>query len=88
MSRNGMVMTQAADDDRHDFMREFGSEGSCSCFISPPCNSCTHPGNPRNQEEDDECWEPEDFSERIAFRIEKVRRDLHSKIDRMKGNSA
>ncbi|SAL19036.1 hypothetical protein AWB73_01123 [Caballeronia turbans] len=28
---------------------------SCSCFISAPCSTCTHPSNPLNQENDDEC---------------------------------
>ena len=28
----------------------------CSCHISPPCNSCIHPGNPANQEEDETAW--------------------------------
>jgi hypothetical protein len=35
----------------------------CSCHISPPCNSCIHPGNPLNQEQDPECWEEGDDEE-------------------------
>lgn len=42
--------------DRDDFVRAYGTDGNCSCHLSPPCGSCTHPGNPRNQEEDDNCW--------------------------------
>lgn len=30
--------------------------GGCSCHLHPPCSSCTDPGNPANQVEDDECW--------------------------------
>lgn len=52
------VLTQAAQDDRDDFESSFGNSiGNCSCHINPPCGSCTHPGNPTNQEEDDSCWE-------------------------------
>jgi len=28
----------------------------CSCHISAPCGSCTHPGNPMNLAEDDDAW--------------------------------
>jgi hypothetical protein len=37
---------------------QFHADGypNCSCHISPPCGSCTHPGNPLNQDEDDSCW--------------------------------
>ena len=30
--------------------------GGCSCFISPSCGYCTHPGNPLNLEGDPEVW--------------------------------
>lgn len=53
----GMILTDLAEAERSDFHRKHG-DGNCSCFISPPCGSCTHPGNPRNQEECDECWVP------------------------------
>jgi hypothetical protein len=78
-----MVLTAEAESDRADFHREFGS-GNCSCFISPPCLSCTHPGNPINQEENEWCWEPEDFSARIEHRLEQARRAIHQTIDRIK----
>lgn len=54
-SRVGMILTPEAEAERHDFNQEHGT-GNCSCFISPPCNSCIHPGNPANQEEDESCW--------------------------------
>ena len=38
-----------------DFTSKYG-DGNCSCFISPPCGSCTHPGNPLNLLEDDDAW--------------------------------
>lgn len=49
-------LTDEAQSDRDDFEREYAFSG-CSCFISPPCGWCTHPGNPHNQE-DDECYKP------------------------------
>lgn len=51
-------LTDEAELERSDFIREHGPEGNCSCHISPPCGSCTHPGNPLNQNEDDSCWTP------------------------------
>jgi hypothetical protein len=58
-------LTKDAQLDRDDFTREYG-DGNCSCHLSPPCNSCIHPGNPINQAEDDECWiyEPEPVNTR------------------------
>lgn len=50
-------LTAEAQEDRDDFDREFGDRG-CTCFISPPCSHCTHPGNPLCQEQDD-CYEPD-----------------------------
>lgn len=29
----------------------------CTCFLSVPCNSCVHEGNPLNLEETEEAWE-------------------------------
>lgn len=49
------VLTPEARADRDDFEREVEERG-CTCFISPPCGFCTHPGNPRNQEEDETAW--------------------------------
>ena len=56
--REGFVLTEEADNDRVDFLSDY-ADGGCSCFISPPCSYCIHPGNPQNQMEDDSCWEPE-----------------------------
>lgn len=50
------VLTEEAQFDRDAFERDYANRG-CTCFISPPCNFCLHPGNPLNQEEVDECWE-------------------------------
>lgn len=44
-------LTDEAQADRDEFMFDFRNEG-CTCFISPPCSYCVHPGNPLNQEED------------------------------------
>lgn len=49
------VLTPEAEHERQQWESEFGGRG-CTCFISPPCNSCTHPGNPANQDEDDTAW--------------------------------
>lgn len=50
------VLTPEAEDERGDFVREYGYHGNCSCFISPPCCSCMHPGNPLQQECNDAAW--------------------------------
>lgn len=49
-------LTEAAQEDRDDFVRMYGPNGRCNCHINPPCSSCTHPGNPHCQE-DDKFWE-------------------------------
>lgn len=54
---NNHQLTEEAQADRDDFDRDMADYG-CTCFISPPCGYCTHPGNPLNQEEDD-CWKPD-----------------------------
>ena len=56
-SRAGEVLTPEAQADRDDFDLNYAGRG-CRCHISPPCNYCVHPGNPENQEEDDDCWMP------------------------------
>lgn len=50
------VLTPDAQSDRDQFEDLYGYGGNCSCHLSAPCGSCTHHGNPFNQEEDDECW--------------------------------
>lgn len=50
------VLTPEAEAEREDFEAKYGMLGNCSCHISPPCGSCMHPGNPRNQEEDETAW--------------------------------
>ncbi len=47
------VLTPAAQAERDNFDAAYGD---CSCHLSPPCGSCTHPGNPMNQDEDEGCW--------------------------------
>ena len=49
------VLTPEAQAERDDFDAEVADRG-CTCFISPPCGYCTHPGNPHNQEEDETAW--------------------------------
>lgn len=51
----GRRLTADAQADRDAFECEFERSG-CTCFISPPCGHCMHPGHPLNQEAD-ECWE-------------------------------
>ncbi len=55
-SRHGMTLTPQAEADRADWISYYGVHGNCCCHISPPCASCTHPGNPTVQVEDDSCW--------------------------------
>jgi hypothetical protein len=38
-----------------DFERQYGDCG-CTCFISPPCGHCTHPGHPICLECTPEAW--------------------------------
>ena len=39
-----------------ELYEEFLELGGCTCFNNPPCNSCTHPGNPMNLECNDDAW--------------------------------
>lgn len=55
-SKAERVLTPEAEAEREDFEAKYGMLGNCSCHISPPCGSCIHPGNPRNQEEDETAW--------------------------------
>ena len=50
------MLTAEADAERADFDRGWADHG-CTCFKCPPCSYCTHPGNPRNQDEDESCWQ-------------------------------
>lgn len=54
----GKQLTPWAEDELADWGRLYGDCG-CTCFISPPCGSCTHPGNPYNLEATDDAWEQE-----------------------------
>lgn len=49
-------LTAEAEADRAAFHDYYGYGGNCSCHLNPPCSSCTHPGNPDNQDEDESCW--------------------------------
>lgn len=74
-------LTPAAQEDRAEFER-YADHHGCSCHLTPPCDYCTHPGNPLNQNEDDDAWEdvpdePENgimqynsqWQERIGWRL-------------------
>lgn len=52
----GLVLTPEGEELLCEFWDEFGIRGNCSCHISPPCNSCTHHGNPLNLECCPELW--------------------------------
>lgn len=52
----GKVLTPEAEAEHFQFIAEYGYGGNCSCHLSPPCNSCLHPGNPLNQAEDETAW--------------------------------
>ena len=53
----GRILTKDAQKRREKFEKEFGKDGFCSCWLAKPCPSCTHRGNPINQEEDDDSWQ-------------------------------
>lgn len=55
MERQGLVLTEEGEDLYYDW----DSIGGCTCFISPPCNYCTHPGHPISLAESPELWESE-----------------------------
>jgi hypothetical protein len=59
------VLTAEAQADRFHFHQEYGYDGNCYCFTgAAPCGSCTHPGNPHNQDDDESCWEPAPWASR------------------------
>lgn len=58
---NERILTQEAQAFRDDFNWGGFRDGGCRCFIYPPCGYCTHPGNPRNQDEEESCWMVERF---------------------------
>lgn len=62
VKRQVRQLTEEAEAERREFDSHYGLRG-CSCFISPPCSFCTHPGNPMNQDEDEECWETVEYEE-------------------------
>lgn len=55
MERQGLVLTKEGE----DLYLDWQSYEGCTCFISPPCNYCTHPGHPISLAEAPEYWEPE-----------------------------
>ena len=57
MTRDYDDLTPEAQADRDAFDENYGS-GNCSCHLSAPCGSCTHVGNPLNQENDPDAWLP------------------------------
>lgn len=50
-----LVLTDA-DQAERDAWDENYEEVGCTCFQCAPCGSCTHPGNPLNQAEEESCW--------------------------------
>lgn len=49
------TLTPVARLEREDWTAVHGT-GGCSCHLNAPCSSCTHPGNPEAQEQDDAAW--------------------------------
>lgn len=49
------ALTKEVEADREEFYSIYEGLG-CTCFIAPPCGYCIHPGNPRNQAEDEDSW--------------------------------
>lgn len=51
-------LTAEAEAARDEWFYTHKLGAGCTCWSSPPCPSCLHPGNPLNQETDD-CWTTE-----------------------------
>jgi len=49
-------LTEEFQELKEEFEEEYSEEGQCSCHINPPCDSCTHPGNPNNLDENPDAW--------------------------------
>ncbi len=62
VKRQVRQLTENAEAERCEFDTHYGGQG-CTCFLSPPCSHCTHPGNPMNQEENEDCWETVEYEE-------------------------
>lgn len=57
---DGMVLTEDARAEHDEWQMEHHDRG-CTCFLSPPCSFCTHPGHPLNLNETPEAWtEPDE----------------------------
>jgi len=65
-------LTAAGEAAKSEWDRYYASSG-CSCHISPPCSSCTHPGNPDNIEEIAEYWEIEPEKTRADAIMDAIR---------------
>ena len=68
-------LTAEAQDERDCFEVYAMDHGTCTCFVSAPCDGCTHPGNPLNQE-DDQFWEdvPEFTCDQVSAAVRNVLR--------------
>lgn len=69
------IMKEWAEIANLQFEKEYGW-GGCTCFKSPPCRYCTHEGNPRNLEEDEDAW-----CLTIDEMVEKAKRELEHDIN-------
>ena len=69
-----------------EFESKYGT-GNCSCHISPPCYSCTHPGNPLNLEDTPDAW-GFDFDEEASASMnwinQQIKLDANRHIAEMK----
>jgi len=76
------VLKDWAQADRDAYERLCEHRG-CTCFISAPCVCCTHPGNPLNQESDNECWEEVfDLDEACEKAMERIKRQIDASVQR------
>jgi hypothetical protein len=60
---------ELTDEAQAEYKNWKASYDGCSCHISPPCGSCTDPGNPANQEEDESAWKPQQSAVMPQFEI-------------------
>lgn len=76
------VLKDWAQADRDAYEKLYSRRG-CTCFISPPCSCCTHPGHPFNQDETEDCWEEVfDFDEACDKAMERIKWHIDASVRR------
>lgn len=66
------VLTKEGKELEENFLLNYSGSG-CTCFISPPCGHCIHPGHPLNLEATDDLWEEDTTEERADDVMKAIR---------------